>query len=545
MQWVLPSLAIGAVACGGDASVVKGVEIEHEPFEQSSCRERSDGPDFGFRCTTLPDVQIDLLFVIDDGPSGLAWQIRLADAMPAFAQSLSKLSPGLDLRIAFTTAHDGNPACEAGPGSSGRLWLASCREHPEDFAAADGGAFESTCAARCGLDDIDVIDTALHGGDPEPRPWIEMGKTGTNLPAGVAPGEALSCAALLGNAGCTFSAPLGNAWRTVLRARDGEPDDALWRSGALPIVVFVSGGIDCSVTSPGTAAFTPDGDRALWSDPGAESPTPALCWAAAVSCSDPARSGELTCTPHDVDPAGEPAPAEEAVLHPVEWFLDTFVANPAWASPWVGAPNITLFAIAGVPLAFERGAPLTVQAARDPAVAAELGVEPTCRVNDSPVVPAVRLAALAEQAADRPEIRTELLSACADDYGPALARVAEAISGYVRPNCYQRCVHDVDVRASGLQVECMIEAELLNDGGDLETIELGRCGAAMDGSEILPEGARACWAPRVGDAMHQDCTDGGWNLEVVVHWAPGLPTGRLDGTCTPSEDAATDCPGLG
>lgn len=493
-----------------------------------------------------PADQVDVLFVIDDGPHAAGLQARLADAWPAFTAALDDIDPEPRLRIGFTTAHDGNPACMASPGSGGSLRLQSCREHPEGFVSKDGtDTFASRCAAHCELERFDVVPTSTWDQpDPVPRPWIDVGVGGT-LPTGVALNDALTCASILGTNGCALSAPLASARRSMARSELAEDaSNGFWRGDASRIVVLVSGGLDCSITSAGVAAFDAAGDRALWSDPGADAPTPAACWNAGISCSEPIREDDTPseCAPADIGVDGTAAAPEDAVLAPVADLVGAFhslAGGARWISP---STHTTMFIIAGVPEGASVDDPIEVRAAPDGATALELGVAPICSIDGDPVVPSLRLAAFATAALGT-EVDVRLASACADDYAPVLEAVAAAIAEAVQPICWPRCALDIDENAPGLQVDCSMSVEIPLADGTLDTLPIPTCGVAIDGTDAIPPDAPGCWSPRTDHALHPMCAENGFNLELRLQWDGAFPAGaQLKPMCELSSTPATDCP---
>jgi hypothetical protein len=105
------------------------------------------------------------------------------------------------------------------------------------------------------------------------------------------------------------------------------------------------------------------------------------------------------------------------------------------------------------------------------------------------------------------------------------------------------CVADVD-DAEGLQVACELDA-LIHDGRATPKVSLQQCEMAPGGAVQVPADAVACWVPLVGAAMHDECRDQGWNLELEVHWRDDPPSNvELVPTCTLSDDRARDCPAL-
>jgi hypothetical protein len=310
-------IALTALACENTPHLVQA-PLDDPGVEKCIAR-APDGSDLTFRdCIGLSwNHDVDVLFVLDDGPHALAMQARLADALPAWIDAVLALDPAPNLRIGFTSSHDSNPGCPAHPGSAGELVARSCREHPEDFVGADGiDRFDALCAERCELDRIDVTPTATErDATASVRPWIDLGSRFTNLSDPSAAVQSAVCASLLGASGCPLSAPMN----VVERVFDHEsPTFAVFhRGGATTVVVLVTGRPECSITADGAPAFDPAGDRALWTDPDATAPSPGTCHAAGVSCTEPDAAGETSCVPADIGAMGLPND-DHPVLVPVD-----------------------------------------------------------------------------------------------------------------------------------------------------------------------------------------------------------------------------------
>ncbi|MEM6992831.1 MAG: hypothetical protein AAF721_20115 [Myxococcota bacterium] len=532
-------LVAGALVAGcTGAEAVKGVESEEPPKEHCSTRAPDGQPSFRSCIGLAPLDAVDLLFVVDDGPLAAPLQARLADALPAFLDAVAQLQPQVDLRIGFTTAHDGNPACETRPGSRGALHLASCRQHPEDFVDADGtDHFEQLCAARCGLDDIaaEPSPTLL---DPEamPRPWLDLGP-GSNLPTGVDPAEALACAAMLGTGGCPLTAPLASAAQSIQRHGTADPSAGFWRPTSAPIIAVVSGSHECSVGDDGATAFDPEGDRSLWTDPEGVAATPAVCWNAGVECIGDA------CTAVDKGANGGAAAPDAAILEPIDRLLDAFDRLAQARQQAIPDIDVTVALLTGVPEGWSPGEALMVADAPDPQTARDLGVAPACHIDETPLVPPVRLLALAE-AVDRPgAVDVSVASACTDDYGPALAGLVEAIGAQVRPLCMPGCVADTD-DADGLQVDCTLEASVPMQDGTVDRHALLPCVRDSAGTVDVPPGS-GCWDAITGAQLHPTCTEIGLNLEIRLRWdGPRPPSMSIHPQCELSDEKSRDCPNL-
>jgi hypothetical protein len=204
----------------------------------------------------------------------------------------------------------------------------------------------------------------------------------------------------------------------------------------------------------------------------------------------------------------------------------------------------SVFVVTGTLPEADPAQPPVVRVAEDPQLAIELGVDPVCSVGGDPVVPASRLHALAFPV-DHPSprfVELELGSACADDYGSIMQRVADRIAEQVEPICMPACVVDEDDETPGLQVDCRLTVKFPDGEGGLESHTIPRCEGV---DELIPEGALGCWASRTDDALHPECAELGWNLELTYRWDGPFPAGGVfEPRCRLSEDKPTDCPGL-
>jgi len=521
---------LGCIACGGWATV-EGVssgegcaelEVENDGDVTLRC---------GSRLLQLIDADtVDVLFVVDDGPEAGALQQRLVDAMDELVARVAVMNPQPDLRIGFTSSRDAHPSCGD---ATGRVVLSSCREHPETFVAADGtDRFADLCTANCELDEIATAN-----------PWIEIVRGDTD-PAGTAVTDALRCASLLGVSGCPFPAP-HHATRSAFLRSEQDIDAGgvgFFRRDASPIVVWVTSGAECSLGPAGLAAFDPQGSRALWSDP--ELATAGLCWNAGVECTQPDDAGVMSCRAADIGVEGRATGPDDAVLEPTAELAKLLgdVANAR--RDYDPLAEVRVFAITGVPAAGIDGSTNAVAPA-DEATAARYGVQPTCMLDDEAMLPPVRLAALGELADAHELAEPTLLSACTDDFAPALGHVATAIEDALRPSCMPACVADVDPSTPSLQIACNLVVQSPRSGGGIDESQLVGCDASTSGEPVVPAGEPGCFATRTGADMHPTCIEEGWNLEFDLVWNGAKPSGTsFIATCQLSNDKESDCPDL-
>jgi hypothetical protein len=458
-----------AVAC--EDGFVDPVEVEMLPEPECSFR----------TCLSLdpyPDAA-DILFVIDDGPAMATAQQRVRDAMPAFAEILAKADRQLDVRIGFVRGGMEHPACDA----------------------ATGGVLE--LPAECGLEGA----------------WIDWA-LGVEPPDVDAMADALACAMPMRTDGCAFQSPLG-----AIEAAIGS---AFFRDNAAASIVVVTDSFDCS-PGPNPDAFDPEGQRALWSDPEAIEPTPAVCWRGGTQCwSNDA--GEIErCESAERDELGvRTTNASEATLEPVDRLAETIGGLFAWKA----AREQQLLLIGGVPQGFAIGDGLSLVASDDPFY----GIEPGCDANDVVARPPLRQLELLDAVARDGYTDVSAVSICRDDLRDPLVELASGALENAAPNCVPTCVADVDRSASGLQPSCEFVYM------DPERVEwlLPSC---EDG--VLPDGPPVCIELRMGEALDPSCAEAGWNLQAEVVWSgPATPGATILPICELSDDRDRDCPGL-
>ncbi|MEM6995170.1 MAG: hypothetical protein AAF721_31955 [Myxococcota bacterium] len=244
---------------------------------------------------------LDVLVVIDDGPSMLAEQTHLGRNLLGFANGLGMVLDGcgspfpLDTHVMVTHTSIGG-ACERDSG--GAPVSTPCSDRLEDFVGADGQDAAAACMAAC----------------PEPvsidGEWIAFFEESNNIDApppadldgdGTPESDvarALGCLGMQGVSGCAFGSPL----EAMRRALD---PSASWNTGPEPFlrddaalaIAIVTDGLDCAGASAALA------DPTLWEvDPatGRPAPSEAACWNGGVQCDGPDAAGVYTgCQPAD------------------------------------------------------------------------------------------------------------------------------------------------------------------------------------------------------------------------------------------------------
>jgi hypothetical protein len=335
----------------------------------------TDGSDDGMVDPTPTQRAVDILFVVDNSGSMGEEQANLVNSIDTLVATLETASPPVDYRIGVTTTDNGNPWCGTTGPEAGQLRATSCRSRPTEFVFNGATTIDSTqeaCLDVCPLETLGIDDGA---------PWIDVKRSLGTTNVGDAVVDNLRCMLPQGIDGCGFESHLESLRKSVLRfGTEGDPSFGFHREGALLAVVIVSDEVDCSYNIDNEDAesiFTPEGNRAFWSDPMSPSPSSAVCWNAGVSCTD-AGGGDLDCVAEDYDVDGNPTvdPAQ-AVLYPVERYTDQLVAAGAY-----------VFAIYG--LATD-GSVVYRASASDPEFQDDFGIGPGCATPNGTAVPPVRI----------------------------------------------------------------------------------------------------------------------------------------------------------
>lgn len=423
----------------------------------------------------LPQRSLDVVLVVDGSAGSQAAQARLVAGLDVLIATLEAAPERIDYRIAVTTTDMGAPPCTPTRAPAPAAAITSpCTARLGDFVDAQGVDHGALCSDHCSLD-----AAALAQG------WVERDGERLELPDGVDPAEALRCLALVGVSGCPYEAPL------AAFAAFGAANPGFFRSNARRAFVIVSDGADCSWTPAGLTIFDPDGERAFWSDPLADAPTPALCWNAGMSCTsdvDPS-----ACAPTWFDASGTPT------AQPGAFVLRTFddLATSLDTSLY---PPDALLVIAGV---LDPAMPPQL----DPAFVDEFGFSPICETSDptpTRALPAGRLAALVEQV--RPgQLDESLASICADDWTDRFAELgAQLVEPLARASCLPSNACDVEPTTARVEVECVLDSEPIDGGARVELLECARDEA---GYRVDPATGRAAMPSDAVDVCFVIATD--------------------------------------
>lgn len=479
----------------------------------------------GARTTCIPHhfpPPVDLLFVVDDGPGSGAAQAAVAKRAAAFVDSLESHVGPLAVRVGVTTTTADHPLCDGLP--NGELLLRSCREHLGDFEDP------SACTDACPLESLSVTPSATEKDEEtRVRPWLERTEYGDNL-GGMALADAVACAIPQGDAGCRFASPVDAALKALRRT--DHPDDEghgfLHRNGVL-VVVFLTTRFDCSQGADADWLLSDEG-RALWPDPEAAEPTPAVFWSLGVACEGGPGTYE-NCVPRTPEP-GEPELV--APLDPLIQALQELEDDRKARSP---RQEVFVAIVGGVPkdpevAPFQDGSP-EEQAA--------FGIGPGCFGRWGPAYPPVRLL----EVASRFEVDGQALvgSICAPEASSVFEDLRRGIEETLPGGCFLGCAADVEPSVPGLQTQCTMSHDVPR-AGFFERRDLDEC-EGTTGAPRVPEGEEVCFVRRVGVDLHPSCAEQGLNLSIqIVRNAPPRPGEAFHPRCERSEQRDVDCPNL-
>jgi hypothetical protein len=492
---------------------------------------------------------VDVLFVIDDSGSMAEEQATLAANFERFIQVLDH--PGFQgsYRVAVTTTSVGGPGCDRFPTEAGALRFRSCRARPGAFAS-DGSegpvvdVMEEACQAICPEQwtEIDTQPTTTTYDDvPRPRPWIESIAGRTNLPEGLSPAQAMQCIGPQGIAGCRFESPLEAMRRAIERSFvPGDPNYGFIRDHATLLVVFVTDEEDCSLSAEGAVALSPEGSRALWSDPEAPTPSSAVCWNGGVICDD---GDPRSCRAIDRDAEGNPVDPEHAdalaVLRPLSRYTKQLQELEDRKRLVFPDQEVLVTVLGGANL---DGTVTYADAVNDPAFQREHGIGPGCESLDGRATPPVRLRELAGAFA---AYELGLHSICSPDYSLALEPIAPTLADPIEPACMPGCVADIDPDTPEiLDPSCVLVQDVPDYFEDHEG-HADQTVVRCDDEGRLPSGADVCYTTLVGHDRSEYCIDEGSNLELRLVRREGVyvPRGTtMRASCAMSACATIDCP---
>lgn len=310
--------------------------------------------------------KVDVLIVLDDSPSMAEESVTVAQNLPAFVDLLENEGVDADYRIAVTTTGVEHSGCDGTIADDGALLASSCRGRHDDFVVGDSIEGEAAdvsaeaCTDVCGRDELPFLPTKIDtDGDARVRPWLERILWKSNLADGVTTREALACMVPQGISGCTFESPLEAAYRALRRTWDSsDPAYGFVRDDALLQILIVTDEVDGSLRAEYGDVLSPEGDRALWSDPELSFPTSAVAWNAGVECTGgPGTYEECHAVDRGLD--GTLADPEYAVLHPLDRYrglLHAIEQQKLQRNDW--STGVVVSVLGGVSTDYENGGEL-------------------------------------------------------------------------------------------------------------------------------------------------------------------------------------------
>ncbi|MCR9164804.1 MAG: hypothetical protein ACE37F_14990 [Nannocystaceae bacterium] len=474
-----------------------------------------------------PLRNVDILFVIDNSGSMAAEQANLAANLAPMIEELEREDIAADYRIAVTTTDVADSACSTTGPEDGNFVASSCRSRLEQFVTLPGyspaeDARESACTSLCpeSLADLRVLPTTTSvDADAQPRPWIENILGSTNLPEDVSTEQAFACMGPQGVDGCGVEAPLRAMQRALTRAGASSEDEyGFLRDDAILLVVFVTDEADCSSSGAFPTELVSDG-------------TSVGCWNAGVRCTEQ-DDGTLDCASANLDASGNEVSADEAVLRPVEEYVDLLEAIRDHKRAVTGSDEVDVMVsvVAGVPTGFP-DAPVVYD--RRTPFAELYGIDAGCQSAFGDAVPPVRLLELAEAFA--PPTGTNVSSVCAESFQPAITEVTDQLLARFEPTCVDTCL------AGGRGEDCVFRERVPGE----EERAVAQCDLASDGSPVLPEDANSCIFIAVDRDRHPTCQASGAATEFRALHRPGVarvPGSKISATCSVSDDEAFECP---
>jgi hypothetical protein len=538
------------VACVALPTLAACLDHPVKPVEYESVSAKGTSVDF----TINKDV--DIIFMIDDSGSMAEEQVALAANFERFIAVLEADDVRANYRIGITTSDNGAPfGCDRKTPEAGRFVASSCRSRAQNFQFGSVDAFDVACASICDYDAIEIQPTTTENdAAPRPRPWIENIEGRTNLPEGISTTEAFQCFGPMGIAGCGFEEQLESVYKAIRRAEHADEDQYDFiRDDAILAIVLVSDEADGSFNRDpyGNAGpYDLEGNKVFWQDADATFPTSTVSWKAGVECSPTDGDGLPydACYPQHYDIDGNVVPESEAatraVLHPISRYIDLLQSYEDDKRRRNLDQEVLVSGILGVPVGYD-GELTYRNDPTDPDFMHNFGIGPGCvsRLevpgldDDGKAVPPVRQKAVVEHFAVGDDVN--LFSICDDDWSDALEAIAEKIRDQIKPACMPECVADMDPTTDALEPSCVLEQR--TPAGARTPIP--ECLA----DESLPDGAAACYVVVTGDAMHENCRAGGWNLEFRLVRDPDQPAPGgtwVNATCELSAQPRIDCPGL-
>lgn len=518
-------LALGiAGGCGRgpqDFLIPEGGDEGDSMAEVDPCAEDPE------ECSSTVTLQraVDILFVLDNSGSMGDEQGTLAANFPQFVSVLEREQLGASYRVGVTTSDlEGLRATSCRQRLSDFIWdgcLTADQCHYNDATAVG-------CLDSCEFDEVPITPTEIvENGGAVPRSWIERGGGLTNLPEWMSVDQALQCIGPQGINGDGFEMPL-ESMRTVLT----NESSGFLRDDALLAIIFVTDEADCSTSVNSRDALAGDAGRAFWSTP--ERASSGACWSAGVECvGGPGVYDDCFAVDRTWDASITDNP-EDAVLFPVERYVDTLRDVARTKEQRGGNGTVLVAVIAGVPLDYPETGQLIYQDSDLPEFNTEYGIGPACNrgteaIFSPPGIPPVRLREFAEAFATE---RRNIFSVCSPDYTVALEQIAEEIPKLGARACVPGCATDINPNVGGLQPSCdIIEQRPPEQGGnrivppcvvDNEEWYFPTPADTLCFRELTDPAQTTRWTH---DDMSPQCVTRGANLEFVVERRDGIAVG--------------------
>jgi hypothetical protein len=423
------------------------------------------------RFTTKVNRDLDLVFVIDDGPAMAGWQAKLAAQLPRFITVVESLPRPIGLHVGVVSS-------DLGVGAAANLGIPGCS------ATGDNGKLRSQPEAMC-------TATTL---DPSAAFLSEVGNA-RNFTAADDPNESgaakvFQCIAQLGDGGCVFGQPLAAVARAL--GADGQPpppeNAGFLRPDAYLMIVFISNQDDCSAPAGSSLFSLSDPSANDLSDP--QGPlTHYRCNHAGHLCLD---SQGTEVSPPIAPPAdaisvdGVPTLAltncqsneKDGSLTPVSKFVSEI------RSLKQDRDNLILVSgLVGPPLPYTvEWVPQPDGAASGelwPRVAASCGSE-AADGSGAFGEPAVRLTQFMHAFPN-----SVLASVCDEDYAPVLTGLVAGPQEDGRPPCLPSNIRDTTDAQGNSYPDCAVTEHLTTADGNSQRFNLPPCATVPAGS--------ACW----------------------------------------------------
>jgi hypothetical protein len=437
--------------------------------------------------------QLDMLFMIDNSASMLPLQAKFLQQFPVFMNILKMLPTGDGTMMGLPDLHVAVISSDTGPGKY------DLSERHCAFRG-DGGAFQTLPRGSCTTAPLSLGQTFLA---------TSMSQAVKNYTGDIT--DAFACIAALGDQGCGFEGQLKSVRWALDPLNVPAGNEGFLRPDAYLAVILLTNEDDCSIpddsdlvdpTATGVSLYGPlasyrCNEFGHLCEIGGTLQAPSRTFAMnnlAGCTSNETASGKLTKV------------AEEIT------FLKSLKSDPN---------RIFVAAITGPAVPYSVG----------PDAQGVQSVLHSCTQNAGEYGdPAVRIEQWVRGFGDHGLAQ----SICAISFAPALAQIAGQLGRLLGPQCIPDNLVDIDLATPGIQPDCQVTDQYVNDQGQTVRIPLPSC--ATTG------GTPPCWSIDV-DALK--CP--GASLLLNVHRSPGglLPNGLTTSlSCAecPSGPPSPACP---